>query len=260
VMEPSRRDVLRLAVAGLGLSLLSGCTSATPPAVPSPIPATTRASTPAPEPVLLRSQNVPGFYVRYYRPFEVLDPDRWTLTVEGLVESPQHLSYSNVLALPRVSQVSRMKCVECWSAAGAWEGFHLRSLVEIVRPRPEVSHVHFYCADGYTESIPLAKLLEERVLFVHHMNGEILPDLYGAPLRLMVPFLYGYKNAKAIVRLEFADEGIVGTWSSVGPYPTQGTVRRGRDNPLDLPGTRSIDTGVEIFYPDGIESQDQGEG
>jgi DMSO/TMAO reductase YedYZ molybdopterin-dependent catalytic subunit len=103
-------------------------------------------------------------------------------------------------------------------------------------------------------------LLRERVLFVHHMNGELLPDLYGAPLRLMVPFLYGYKSAKAIVTMEFAEKELIGFWPTTGPYTEHGRILAGRDYPLDLKEGREIQGGGEIFYPDGIESLDRGEG
>jgi DMSO/TMAO reductase YedYZ molybdopterin-dependent catalytic subunit len=203
----------------------------------------------------LRSENVPGFYVRYIRPIEALDRDTWTLTVEGLVKNRQVLTYQEVLSLARISQVSRMKCVECWSAAARWEGVHLSRLLDLTNPLPEAKWVHIFCADGYYESMSLEALLGERILFAHHMNDAPLPDEYGAPLRLMVPSRYGYKSAKLITRLEFARDELPGFWPTTGPYTTHGTMRPGRDNPLDLVGTRSISGGGEIFYPDGIESQ-----
>jgi sulfoxide reductase catalytic subunit YedY len=175
--------------------------------------------------------------------------------VEGLVKKPQALALPDVQSLPLVSQVSRMKCVECWSAAAKWEGFHLRSLMEIVDPLPEAQWLHFYCADDYYESLSLEELLRERVLFVHRMNDQILPDVYGAPLRLMVPFKYGYKSPKAIVRLVFAEEELRGYWPMVGPYTTTGEIQPGRDYPLDLEETRQITGGGEVIYPDGIESK-----
>jgi DMSO/TMAO reductase YedYZ molybdopterin-dependent catalytic subunit len=203
---------------------------------------------------MLSSRNVGKFYVRYHRDFRAPDPDRWTLSVDGLVRYPQRLSLSNVMALPRIFQVSRMKCVECWSAAAKWEGFHLSTLIEVAKPDPKATWVHFGCADGYFESMSVEALLQERVVFVHHMNDEILPDIYGAPLRLMVPFRYGYKSAKAIVSIEFGEEEAPGFWGRVG-YTTHGVIQPGRDNPLDLPGLRQIEGGGEIFYPEGIESQ-----
>ena len=256
----SRRQFTRLAAGGTLLSLLNACglsqdlpPVATVPAATTPLATSTTRTRP-----ILRNDNVPGFFVRYYKPFEAVDPERWTLAVEGLVQNPQSLSLSDLLALPRVAQTSRMKCVECWSAAAEWEGFHLSSLLALVNPHPDAKWVHFQCADGYYESLSIEELLQERVIWVHHMNGEILPDIYGAPLRLMVPFLYGYKSAKALVRLEFAKEELPGYWPAVGGYTKDGTIQRGRDHPLDLEGNRDILGGGEIFYPDGIESQNQG--
>jgi DMSO/TMAO reductase YedYZ molybdopterin-dependent catalytic subunit len=150
-----------------------------------------------------------------------------------------------------------MKCVECWSAAAKWEGLHLRSLLDLANPLPAATWVHFHCADGYYESLHLDELLQDRVLLAHHMNDQILPDIYGAPLRLMVPSRYGYKSAKAIVRIEFAKAELRGYWSTVGPYSTEGIIESGSDRPLDLEGRRRIEGGGEIFYPDGIESRDR---
>jgi sulfoxide reductase catalytic subunit YedY len=276
----SRRRFTRLVLGGIALSVLSGCApeetvrataTSTPTSTPSPTketpsptasvtkvapPVATPTPTPtsSPTPVLLRNENRPGFFIRYYKPFEPLDPDRWTLSVEGLVKKPQELTLPDVQSLPLVSQVSRMKCVECWSAAAKWEGFHLRSLMEIVDPLPEAKWLHFYCADDYYESLSLEELLVERVLLVHRMNDQTLPDAYGAPLRLIVPFKYGYKGPKAIVRLVFAEEELPGYWPTVGPYSTEGDIQPGRDFPLDLGERRQI-SGGEVRYPDGIESK-----
>jgi DMSO/TMAO reductase YedYZ molybdopterin-dependent catalytic subunit len=205
----------------------------------------------------LGNENRPGFYVRYYRPFEAVDAQRWTLTVDGLVETPLVLSPREVQALPSVAQVSRMKCVECWSAPARWEGFHLSSLIEQARPAAEARWVYMHCADGYFESDSIDTLLRDRVVFAYRMNDQPLPDAYGAPLRLMIPFLYGYKSAKAIVRIEFAAEEKPGTWSTMGPYSSEGTIKPGLDHPLDLGGSRPIAGRGEIVYPDGIESKNQ---
>jgi DMSO/TMAO reductase YedYZ molybdopterin-dependent catalytic subunit len=277
----SRRAFVRLALAGAGLSFLNNCgpqQTSLPDGAPG-TPATrvlplstaqptiaTPASTPTltsptvtPTRAILTSANVEGFYVRYYQRLEAVDPEQWTLAIEGLVRRPQKLSLPDVLAMPRISQVSRMKCVECWSAVAQWEGVHLSTLMELADPDPKAQWVHFQCADGYYESMSIEALLRERVLFVHHMNGEILPDLYGAPLRLMVPSLYGYKSAKAIVAMQFAEEELIGFWPKHGPYTEHGRIRAGRDYPLDLKESREIRGGGEIFYPDGIESQGRDE-
>ncbi len=260
-----RRRFLHLAMGSALLAALDACgggepaqttPTITPSPLASPLPSSTPVATPRLQPKeLLRNENVPGFYVRYYRPLEPIHRDAWTLEVDGLVRDARQLSYQDVLALPALSQTSRMKCVECWSAVAEWQGFHLSSLMEVVGAQEDASWVHFHCADGYYESMPTRELLEDRVLLVHHMNGEILPDAYGAPLRLMVPFLYGYKSAKAVTRIKFAAEELRGYWPTVGPYTTHGVIQAGRDHPLDLGGSRQIEGGAEIRYPDGLESQ-----
>ena len=172
----------------------------------------------------------------------------------GEGQKPQKLALPGVQSLPLVAQASRLKCVECWSAAAKWEGFRLPSLLQLVEPQLEARWVHFYCADDYFESLTMEDLLAERVLFVHRMNDALLPDVHGAPLRLIVPFKYGYKGPKAITRLVFAREELPGFWPTVGPYSTDGDIAPGTDHPLDLAGNRRI-SGGEVQYLEGIESK-----
>ncbi len=257
----SRRQFIRLALGGLALSAMSGCApeellraTATPSPQGTPLPGITPAPTPRPTGEILRNQNITGFYVRYYKAFEAVNPARWTLSMEGLVKKPQKLTLPDVQSLPLVAQVSRLKCVECWSAAAKWEGFRLPSLLQLVEPQPEAKWVHFYCADDYVESLTIEELLLERVLFVHRMGDTPLADLYGAPLRLIVPHKYGYKGPKAITRLVFTDYELIGYWPRGGYYSPDGDIQPGTDRPLDLSGFRPINGG-EITYPDGIESK-----
>jgi DMSO/TMAO reductase YedYZ molybdopterin-dependent catalytic subunit len=274
----TRRRFIRLTLGGVTLYILSGCAPGEEPQAavtdtpaPGPISTATEAAsstptlaatstpkptpTPGPTPVILRNENRPGFFIRYYKPFEAVDPDRWILAVEGLVKKPQELTLADVQSLPFVSQVSRMTCVEGWSAAAKWGGFHLSSLLELVEPLPEAKWLHFYCADDYFESLTLEELLAERVIFVYQMNDETVPDVYGAPLRLIVPPKYGYKGPKAITRLVFAEEELPGYWPTVGPYSTDGYIQPGTDYPLDIGELRKIDGG-EVIYPDGPEAEE----
>ena len=123
-----------------------------------------------------------------------------------------------------------------------------------VNPHPGATWLHIFCVDDYFESMSIDALLGDRVLFAHHMNDVLLPDVHGAPLRLMVPFRYGYKSAKVIRHLEFAERELPGYWTTFGAYGPEGNIVAGGDRPLDLEGTRRIEGGAEIFYPDGIES------
>jgi DMSO/TMAO reductase YedYZ molybdopterin-dependent catalytic subunit len=248
----TRRDFLRVAgtsAAGVLVArFASGCGVAPSEAEPTG----TSAATATPQ--ILRNENLPGFNVRFYNPFPAPDPNQWRLTVEGLVERPQNLSLDDVQRLVSVTDIRRMKCVECWSARAKWEGFDLDSLVELAEPEPDARWLHFFCADGYYESLSLDELSEDEVLFAYAMNDELLPAKYGSPLRLVVPSKYGYKWPKAIVRLEFATQEKAGYWPTVGPYTTSGVIVAGMDHPLDLPdGLRSIEGG-EVLYPEDLEA------
>lgn len=264
-----RRRFLQWMLSGAALAFASRCAprggatpgvpAESPTAVLDPgLPEALVPEMPAPTsvPRVIRNENRPGFYIRYYRGFTPVDREKWNLSVEGLIKNPQMLSFADVQALPMASQVSRMKCVEGWSVAAAWEGFAPQTLVDLVEPLPEATWVHFYSADDYYESISLPELLMDRVLFVYGMNGEPLLPEYGAPLRLIVPFKYAYKGPKALTRVVFAGEELRGYWSTVGPYSTEGDVQPGRDYALDLEESRYVEGRGEIFYEDGIESQD----
>lgn len=251
----TRRQFLRLGAASaagvVATGALTGCAS--PESEVSPSGSVTPGGSPDVE--ILRNENVPGFYVRYYKPFPAPDPAEWRLTVEGLVRNPQSLSLEDVQSLRSLSQIKRMKCVECWSARAKWEGFDLATLIELVDPQPEAQWVHFFCADDYYESLSIEELLQDGVIFAYGMNDALLPAKYGSPLRLVAPSKYGYKWPKAIVRLEFATDEKIGYWPTVGPYTASGAILAGSDSPLDIPGGSHPIDGGEVIYPEDLEEQ-----
>ena len=79
------------------------------------------------------------------------------------------------------------------------------------------------------------------------MDGKALDPEHGFPLRMIVPFKYGYKNPKAILKIEYVSQPLPGTWSKIGPYSIDGTILPGYDHPLDQSGTRRKIHGGEIF-------------
>ncbi len=186
------------------------------------------------------------FYIQYYKPFRRIERMGWRLKVRGLCEKPQEFSLEALKALPRIKQTSRIKCVECWSAKAEWEGFSLLDLEKAVQPRPEVLGVIFRCADTYVEYLSLKEMHHERTLLVHTMNQEPLSDEHGFPMRVIIPFKYGYKSPKAILEIEFVDRPKRGTWTQIGPYSTDGTILPGYDHPLDQGKKRRRIFGGEI--------------
>lgn len=270
----TRRRFVRLALTGVTTTLVgAGCrrqagqptATLTPRPVNTTVPllqteaaATTTATPevvataplvfpPLPEdrPTLLRNRNDRHYNVRYVNAFSPVDHDTWRLEVTGLIESPGSFSLDDLLVWPQMEQVSRMKCVECWSFKAKWGGLHYETLAEHAKPLPEATHVRFDCADGYWELVSIEELADPRVIFVLRMNDELLLDEYGAPLRMMFPAKYGYKSAKAVTGVTFADKGGKGYWSSVG-YTDHGNIESGMDFPQDLPGERKQITGGEI--------------
>lgn len=187
------------------------------------------------------------FYIHYVKSFRKVRGEDWRLRITGRVENPLTLSLKEVRDFPGKVQVSRLKCVECWSARAQWEGFHFSELEKKVRPLPGVIGVLFRCADSYQEFLTLEDLNQTRTIMVHRMNGETLSPEHGFPLRVIIPFKYGYKSPKAILEMEFVDKVIPGTWSRIGPYSVDGTILPGHDTPLDGDGTRRRISGGEVF-------------
>lgn len=262
----TRRRFLGLMLGGAALAFLERCLpqtalpSATPTPFLTPSPTATRAVTPtippsptASAPRLLQNENRPGFYIRYYKPFPPVDVGTWRLEVGGKTRQSLKLSLEDVQRLPAETQASRLKCVEGWSAAAIWTGVRPQTLVDLVEPLPEAQYVHFFSADDYYESLPLADFLAPRVLLAYGMNGALLPPEYGSPLRVLVPFKYGYKGPKALVRITFAEKPLRGYWPTVGPYTEEGDIVAGADYALDLGEVRVHQNG-EVIYEDGLES------
>ena len=130
------------------------------------------------------------------------------LRVDGDVE--QVITVSNeLLALPRVEQVSDFHCVTTWTYRSArWSGFrfadfHERIAVSRSRPHKDATFVILRCQDGYAPSLPLADLLAPDVLLADRLDGQPLSIEHGAPLRLVAPAHYGYKNTKHLRAIEF---------------------------------------------------------
>jgi len=190
----------------------------------------------------------PTWNVRFFRPFKAVDHRAWRLNIEGLVAEPKALTLADIQRLPGVEQESRMVCVEGWSCKAKWVGFTYQALADLVKPQPEATWVYVHCADGYYEYLPISDLSKPRLLFVYKMDGELLHDKFGAPLRLIVPFKWGYKGPKTITLLRFQDKGGKGYWPTAGLYSQEGTVQPGIDHPVDLGGQREIAGGEVTQY------------
>jgi len=174
------------------------------------------------------------FHINYWKPMRRIQEKNWTLEVTGLCENPRRFTLDEIKALPSHTQSSRLKCVECWSARAEWTGVPLAELEKLIRPTAEAKGVLFHCGDAYVEHLARESLNHERTMLVYGMNGERLSDEHGFPLRIIAPFKYGYKNPKAILRMEYVTEAVYGTWSKIGAYSPDGTILPGTDHPLEF--------------------------
>ena len=196
----------------------------------------------------IQNRDIPGFHIRSANPFMGVDMGNWGLSIGGMVKNPVAMSYEDLFGMKMVSQVSRLKCVECWSAKAKWEGFHFSELVEKLQPDATAKFVYIQSADSYYESFTLEELLRPRVLFVLRMDGQPLSRDHGYPLRLIAPFKYGYKNIKYITGIKFLDIRKRNYWSNSGPYSVDGTIQPGIDHPLDFDKKPLPINGGEVFH------------
>ena len=137
-----------------------------------------------------------------------------------------------------------------------FHGFYPQALFDLVQPKPKANWVHFYCADDYFESLDMQTLLLDRVLFTYGMDDAPLLPMHGAPLRLIVPFMYGYKGPKVIQKIVFSATEVPEGWTPVEKYALDGTILPGKDYALDLETTRVFNKMGEIAYEQGFESLD----
>ncbi|MDR7516834.1 MAG: molybdopterin-dependent oxidoreductase [Armatimonadota bacterium] len=152
----------------------------------------------------------------------VLDARRWSLEVTGLVGRTVKLTYDELRALPAVQQYQTLECISNEVGGdlisnAAWKGARLRDVLMLAGgPAPTAVKVAFRCADGYTESLPIADALNPTTLLAYEMNGEPLPPRHGFPVRLLVPGLFGMKNPKWITRIEVVNYDFRGYWEASG--------------------------------------------
>ena len=146
------------------------------------------------------------------------DPATWKLEVGGLVEKPMTLTYDELRALPRTSQIRTFHCVTGWSVSNVhWTGVRLSDLLERVSPQFSAHGVQFTSAEvPYVDSLSLDQAKLHDVMLAYEMNGKALPREHGAPVRLVTPEMYGYKNVKWVSRIDLVAQPQDGYWEQLG--------------------------------------------
>jgi len=196
----------------------------------------------------LKEMNTPIFWAEGHP--GPLEAQEWQVEINGLVEKPLTLTYQELLALPKTTVDARLTSVTRWSVRGKWGGVHLQQIFSKVGVKPEATHVNFYSYRKiYTTAIPIAIALRERTLLAYEFDGEPLDSDYGGPVRGFVPYLWGYKSAKSVVRIELLDHAQPGYWEVRG-YPDDAQIRAGRVHDVNTHRWRMIPDGEVIKFLD----------
>ena len=151
-------------------------------------------------------------------PMPRFDAATWRLRIEGLVDQPLELTYDELRDLPRAEQVSDFHCVTGWSVPGVhWAGVRFDVLLDQVKPRSEAKAVAFVSMERpYVDTLTLRQVLLPDVMLAYEMDGRPLTRAHGAPARVVIPEMYGYKNTKWIERIVLGEDAFDGYWEQRG--------------------------------------------
>ena len=157
-----------------------------------------------------------------------LDRENWELKVTGSCEKPQDFTWKQLNALPQTEVQGRLTSVTRWSVGGIWKGILLATILQAVGMKSSCRYVRFWSVgEIYDTSIPLEIALKEKSIIAHSYEGEYLSEDYGGPIRAFIPYLWGYKSAKSIVRIELMDYYVPGYWEKRG-YTDSAEIEAGK--------------------------------
>ena len=146
-----------------------------------------------------------------------LDPQRWTMSVDGLVDTPTTWSWDEMHALPQSDYEGPIHCVTTWSKFGmSWSGVSVDVLLDAVGVQEKAAYVLATSTTGYTTNLPLEHLRGGQAWVAWTVDGKPLPREHGGPVRLLVPHLYFWKSAKWVTRLTLLDHDQHGFWERNG--------------------------------------------
>jgi sulfoxide reductase catalytic subunit YedY len=164
---------------------------------------------------------------------QALTTDPWSVQIAGEVEKPGTLHLEDILKQHTLEErIYRLRCVERWSMVIPWIGFPLAKLIKQAKPTSKAKYVQFETLERpsemtgqhrsvlpwpYIEGLRMDEAMNPLTLIAVGLYGEVLPKQNGAPLRLVVPWKYGYKSIKSIVKITFTEREPVSSWTKVAP-------------------------------------------
>jgi methionine sulfoxide reductase catalytic subunit len=167
----------------------------------------------------------------------LLKPRPWSVQVDGLVHKPKRFDIEEILRFPVEERVYSLRCVEAWSMVIPWIGFPLANLLKQVEPMGKAKFVEFTTLKDpeqfpgqkpsffggsaiewpYVEGLRLDEAMHPLTLVTVGMYGQVLPNQNGAPIRIVVPWKYGFKSAKSLVRIRLTEEQPKTAWEKAAP-------------------------------------------
>lgn len=158
----------------------------------------------------------------------------WTVTIDGLVKEKKKVSIEELMSFrPIEERVYRHRCVEAWSMVIPWAGYSLSELIKWAEPLPKAKYVQFLTVledrsimPGisqinlnwpYSEGLRMDEAMHPLTLLTFGLYGEVLPNQDGAPVRIVVPWKYGFKSAKSIVKIHFTSDQPSTAWNDMAP-------------------------------------------
>jgi sulfoxide reductase catalytic subunit YedY len=156
----------------------------------------------------------------------------WTVEIGGEVDKPRTVGIEDILKMPLEERVYRFRCVEAWSMVVPWVGVELNKVLALVQPTSKAKYVKFTSVVQqenmpgvragvldwpYVEGLRIDEAMHPLALLTVGLYGETLPNQNGAPVRMVVPWKYGFKSAKSIVRIDFVEKEPVTSWMGAGP-------------------------------------------
>ena len=226
--DPARRLFLRNTLSLGALALLTGCDIVDGPSsekalrvvsefndwVQARLFSPNRLAETYPESAITK----PFRFNAYYSEEEAPDVDEETyrLRLDGLIANKQPWTLDQLYALPQQSQITRLVCVEGWSAIGKWTGAPLSEFLRRVGADLTAKYVHFVCAEGYSVSIDMPTALHPQTQMTFRFADEVLPTKFGFPLRIRMPTKLGFKNPKHVVGLAVLNNYTGGYWEDRG--------------------------------------------
>jgi len=180
-----------------------------------------------------------------------LNKESWGIEVSGLCPNPKTFTWQELIALPKSIADARLTSVTRFSVRGKWGGVKVADLLDAVQADSGSQYVRFWSYRMiYDTTLPIEVALREKTLLAYEFDGEYLEEEYGGPVRGFCPYLWGYKSAKSVVKVELMDRYISGFWEQRG-YPDDALITAGKVRDMNQGGRlRSIPDGEVIQFLD----------